>query len=234
MPNRASGLAASAFSHPSRAQPSASRTRARSRPCGGAPPVVYLGDRIGLLCRLGSMFRQHALKRLDRQRRLLNRLCLLTLGSRARPVAEPVHREGGSPCKSAVTEFTHPTRYGATGYDRLRPGITGQSRHFLIERTGCDPLRPAAARQSLCGTCVVDVMPVATTSAVTERMRHACLADGTIIATSHFVIRVGRRIYRGGNCRNSVAIRDASRCLVRQQNDCLFRLVVPRPVPYTP
>ena len=172
--------------------------------------------------------------RLDRQRRLLNRLWLLTLGSRARPVAEPVHREGGSPCKSAVTEFTHPTRYGATGYDRLRPGITGQSRHFLIERTGCDPLRPAAARQSLCGTCVVDVMPVATTSAVTERMRHACLADGTIIATSHFVIRVGRRIYRGGNCRNSVAIRDASRCLVRQQNDCLFRLVVPRPVPYTP
>src|SRR6266511_1118388 len=48
--------------------------------------------------------------RLDRQRRLLNRLWLLTLGSRARPVAEPVHREGGSPCKSAVTEFTHPTR----------------------------------------------------------------------------------------------------------------------------
>jgi hypothetical protein len=30
--------------------------------------------------------------------------------------------------------------------------------HFLAERTGCDRLRPATARQSLCGRCVVVVV----------------------------------------------------------------------------
>jgi len=46
-------------------------------------------------------------------------------------------------------------RYGATGYSRPRPGITGWSRHLVATRTGYDRLRPAAARQSLCSTCVV-------------------------------------------------------------------------------
>src|SRR6266511_3907253 len=49
--------------------------------------------------------------RLGRQRRLLNRLWLLTLGSRARPVAEPVHREAGSPCKIRRDRIYAP--YGA-------------------------------------------------------------------------------------------------------------------------
>jgi hypothetical protein len=52
---------------------------------------------------------------------------------------------GLEPATSGVTG-----RYGATGYNRLRPGITGYSRHFLAGRTGCDRLRPAAARHSLC------------------------------------------------------------------------------------
>jgi hypothetical protein len=45
--------------------------------------------------------------------------------------------------------------------NRPQPAMTadyGWSRHFLAKRTGCDPLRPASARQSLCGTCVVDVV----------------------------------------------------------------------------
>src|SRR6266508_5742680 len=66
---------------------------------------------------------------------------------------------GLEPATSGVTG-----RYAPTGYSRLRPGITGYSRHFLAEPTGCDRLRPAAARQSLCDTCVVDMVPTSTTA----------------------------------------------------------------------
>jgi hypothetical protein len=65
---------------------------------------------------------------------------------------------GLEPATSGVTG-----RYAPTGYSRLRPGITGYSRHFLAEPTGCDRLRPAAARHSLCGMCVVAMVPVSTT-----------------------------------------------------------------------
>jgi hypothetical protein len=58
---------------------------------------------------------------------------------------------GLEPATSGVTG-----RHGASGYDRLRPGITGYSRRFLTERTGCDRLRPATTRQGLCSGCVVD------------------------------------------------------------------------------
>ena len=54
-------------------------------------------------------------------------------------------------------------RYGRNRHGRLRPGITGWSRHFLAERTGCDRLRPAAARQGLCGRCVAELMADLTT-----------------------------------------------------------------------
>jgi hypothetical protein len=52
--------------------------------------------------------------------------------------------------------------------NRLQPVTTrnyGYSRHFHAEQTGSDRLRPAAARQSLCGTCAVDVVPTSTTGA---------------------------------------------------------------------
>jgi hypothetical protein len=61
---------------------------------------------------------------------------------------------GLEPATSGVTG-----RYRTAGYNRLRPGIAGQSRPFLAGRTGCDRLQAAAARHSLCGTCVVDVVP---------------------------------------------------------------------------
>ena len=66
---------------------------------------------------------------------------------------------GLEPATSGVTG-----RYSATGYSRLRPGITGYSRQFFLERTGYDRLRPAAARHSLCGMCVAGVMPASTTA----------------------------------------------------------------------
>jgi hypothetical protein len=62
------------------------------------------------------------------------------------------------PATSGVTG-----RHRVTGYSRLRPGITGYSRHFFDPRTGCDRLRPAATRHSLCRSCVVKVMPTSTT-----------------------------------------------------------------------
>jgi hypothetical protein len=65
---------------------------------------------------------------------------------------------GLEPATSGVTG-----RYGATGYDRIRPGITGWSRHFAADRTGYDRLRPAATRHSLCGICVVEMVPATTT-----------------------------------------------------------------------
>jgi hypothetical protein len=65
---------------------------------------------------------------------------------------------GLEPATSGVTG-----RYGRTGYDRLRPGITGCSRHFLGSRTGCGRLRPASTRYSLCGRCVVGAVPSTTT-----------------------------------------------------------------------
>ena len=65
---------------------------------------------------------------------------------------------GLEPATSGVTG-----RYGPTGYGWLRPGIRGYSRHFLDERTGSDRLRPAVARQSLCGMRVVRVVPISTT-----------------------------------------------------------------------
>ncbi len=66
---------------------------------------------------------------------------------------------GLEPATSGVTG-----RFGATGYSRLRAGITGYSRHFLAGRTGCDRLRSAAARHSLCGRCVVGLVPTSTTA----------------------------------------------------------------------
>src|SRR5215211_718863 len=56
---------------------------------------------------------------------------------------------GLEPATSGVTG-----RYGSTGYNRLRPGITRYSRHFVNERTGCDRLRPATTRQALCSRAV--------------------------------------------------------------------------------
>jgi hypothetical protein len=56
---------------------------------------------------------------------------------------------GLEPATSGVTG-----RYGSTGWGRLRPGITLYSRQFVAGRTGCDRLRPAGARHSLCCTCV--------------------------------------------------------------------------------
>ncbi len=55
-------------------------------------------------------------------------------------------------------------RYGATGYDRLRPEITGWGRRFLDRRTGYNRLRSAATRHSLCGTSVVHNASVLTTA----------------------------------------------------------------------
>jgi hypothetical protein len=75
---------------------------------------------------------------------------------------------GLEPATSGVTG-----RHGATGHDRLRPGITGYSRHFVDSRAGSDLLRPATTRHSLCGRCVVRVMPGSTTivkPAVSDRM----------------------------------------------------------------
>ena len=66
---------------------------------------------------------------------------------------------GLEPATSGVTG-----RHGATGYSRPLPGITGYSRAFLAARTGCDRLRPAAARYSLCGRRVVDAVPTSTTT----------------------------------------------------------------------
>ena len=65
---------------------------------------------------------------------------------------------GLEPATSGVTG-----RHGATGYSWLRPGITGYSRHFIARRTGCDRLRPAATRHSLCGICVVAVVAMLAT-----------------------------------------------------------------------
>jgi hypothetical protein len=48
---------------------------------------------------------------------------------------------GLEPATSGVTG-----RYGATSYNRLRPGIAGYSRHFRRSRTGSDRPRPATAR----------------------------------------------------------------------------------------
>src|SRR5215218_1124937 len=61
-------------------------------------------------------------------------------------------------------------RYGPTGYSRLRPGITGWSRHFRTDRTGCDRLRPATGRQRLCSTCVVGALPTKTTDVAPARL----------------------------------------------------------------
>ena len=60
---------------------------------------------------------------------------------------------GLEPATSGVTG-----RYGRYRHKGLRPGITGQSRHFVPERTGCDRLRAVIARQSLCSTCVVELL----------------------------------------------------------------------------
>jgi hypothetical protein len=65
---------------------------------------------------------------------------------------------GLEPATSGVTG-----RQGATGYNRLRPGITGWSRHFLAERTGYDRFPPTTTRQSLCGRCVVRLVPIQAT-----------------------------------------------------------------------
>ena len=60
---------------------------------------------------------------------------------------------GLEPATSGVTG-----RYELNRYDLLPPGITGYSRHFVSARTGCDPLRPAAARHNLCSTRVVGLV----------------------------------------------------------------------------
>ena len=53
-----------------------------------------------------------------------------------------LNRAGATGLEPATSGVTG--RNSATGYDRRRPGITGWSRHFSAERTGCDRLRPAA------------------------------------------------------------------------------------------
>src|SRR5918994_4407645 len=60
---------------------------------------------------------------------------------------------GLEPATSGVTG-----RYGRTGYDRLRPGITAHSRHFVAKPTGSDRLRSATTRHGLCSTCVLDLL----------------------------------------------------------------------------
>ncbi len=67
---------------------------------------------------------------------------------------------GLEPATSGVTG-----RYGATGYSRLPTGIADHSRHFFVEPTGCGPVGPAGGRHSLCGMCVVPVVPALTTAA---------------------------------------------------------------------
>jgi hypothetical protein len=74
--------------------------------------------------------------------------------------------DGIDPATSGVTG-----RHGATGYSRLRPGITGWSRRFRDERTGCDRPRPGAARPSLCGRRVVGMVPTSTTLPSDEHTR---------------------------------------------------------------
>jgi hypothetical protein len=59
---------------------------------------------------------------------------------------------------------------GRTGHDRLRPGVTGWSRHFLAERTGSDRLRPVRTRQSLCGTRVALLVSTQATALGTDWM----------------------------------------------------------------
>jgi hypothetical protein len=66
---------------------------------------------------------------------------------------------GREPATSGVTG-----RYNRNRYSRLRPGITGWSRHFVSARTGSDRLRPATARQDMCCTCVVDLFAIKATS----------------------------------------------------------------------
>src|SRR5512132_214350 len=60
---------------------------------------------------------------------------------------------GLEPATSGVTGWYVRNRHG-----RLPPWITGWSRDFAPARTGCDRLRPAAARQSVCSTCVVGLV----------------------------------------------------------------------------
>jgi hypothetical protein len=98
--------------------------------------------------------------------------CGISVGSAGRPAvdcAKPGNKRcrfagnlagatGLEPATSGVTD-----RYKLNRYSRLRPGITGQSRHFVAERTGCDRLRPATTRQGLCSTCVVELLTIETT-----------------------------------------------------------------------
>jgi hypothetical protein len=86
------------------------------------------------------------------QRRLMRQRNLLFAGT---------SRSGATGLEPATSGVTG--RPGATSYDRLRPGITGYSGDFLTERTGSDRLRPASTRHSLCGRCVVGVVPSSTT-----------------------------------------------------------------------
>src|SRR2546423_9135725 len=70
----------------------------------------------------------------------------IPVSSRAtQPVKLQLLRETGAtglePATSGVTG-----RYELNRHSRLRPGITGWSRHFVQSRTGCDRLRPAATR----------------------------------------------------------------------------------------
>src|SRR5215218_5769720 len=74
---------------------------------------------------------------------------------------------GLEPATSGVTG-----RHGATGSNRLRPGITGYSRGIRDARTGCDRLQPAATWHSLCGMRVVEVVTTSTTGLL-RRLRSA-------------------------------------------------------------
>jgi hypothetical protein len=78
---------------------------------------------------------------------------------------------------------------------------TGYSRRFLAERTGCDRLRAAAARQSLCGTRVVDVVPTPTTAPRSASMsQRTRFRPARIEPVPHPTSRSGDALEDDGGC----------------------------------
>jgi hypothetical protein len=88
------------------------------------------------------------------------RLCRLFRQHNTSICREFTGATGLEPATSGVTG-----RNGITDYSPLQPGITGYSRRLVDSRTGCDRLRPASTRHSLCGSCVVALVPNAATHA---------------------------------------------------------------------
>jgi hypothetical protein len=72
----------------------------------------------------------------------------------------------------------------------------GHSRHFFDRRTGCDRLRPASTRHSLCGMCVVVMVPSSTTANaidhLTSRPPHRRASTGSSLSS----IKLGCRSQR--------------------------------------